>query len=95
MAPRNNVLKRTSQTNGFSGFAQRSVEMTTEPTRRIPPIVGVPFFAPCNSKSLCTSSLLRIGWPNFRETSFRITQLPKIRLMRKAVIPAQIARNVM
>ena len=58
-------------------------------------MVGVPFFEPWSSWSLCTSAAVRIGWPNFREINFRITKFPKTTLMRNAVMPAQIARNVM
>ena len=89
------MLKSTSHTKGFSSFAHNTVEIRIEPMMRIPPIVGVPFFAPCNSKSLSTSSFVRMGWPNFREISRRIVQFPKMIDSKKAVEAAQIERNVM
>ena len=85
MPPRKSVLKSTSHTKGFSSLAHNRVEIRIEPMMRMPPIVGVPFFAPCNSKSLSTSSLVRIGWPNLSEMSRRIVQFPKMIEIRKAV----------
>jgi hypothetical protein len=40
-----------------------------------------------------SSLAVRIGWPNLSDVSFRMTQLPLTRQSKKAVIPAQTARN--
>ncbi len=73
MAPSQTMARIASQTAGFSGRAQSSVEITTAPSSSTPPIVGVPRFPPCNSESLWTSAAVRIGWPTFNEINLRIT----------------------
>ena len=45
--------------------AKSSVEITTPAKIRIPPIVGVPFFAACRSASFPTSSFVLKLCPNF------------------------------
>src|SRR5262249_3417971 len=87
------IVKIQSQTKLLSGLAHIIVATTTDPIRNTPPIVGVPLLAPCNSERRCTSSALRIGWPNFNNASFRITQSPNTRHKRKAVIAAHTARK--
>ena len=89
------MLKSTSHTKGFSSLAHNSVATRIDPMMRIPPMVGVPFFDPCNSKSLWTSSFVRMGWPNLREMSLRIVQLPKTIDSKKEVEAAQMERKVM
>jgi hypothetical protein len=88
------MLKRASQTKRLSGRAHKTLETKTAPIMSTPPMVGVPFFPPCNSAKWRTSSAVRMGWPTLSEINFRITKFPKIRESMKAVIAAATARKV-
>ena len=89
------MVQAQTAMNGFSGRAQTSVAMSTEPMMSTPPIVGVPIFPPCSSASLWTSAAVRIGCPTLSEIKRRITRGPKITDRMNASNPALAARKVM
>ena len=93
--PQAAMVQAQTATNGLSGRAKTSVEISTEPMMSTPPIVGVPIFPPWSSASLWTSAAVRIGWPTLSEIRRRITRGPKMTEMMNASSPALAARKVM
>ena len=83
MRPKPSMTMITSQMQPTVRFAQRSVEMVTAKMIRMPPIVGVPFFAWCEP-----GPSSRIVWPIWSSCSFRISQGPTTKQITRAVIAA-------
>ncbi len=74
--------------------AQRMLDTSTAPITSTPPIVGVPCFTLWSSASRWTSAAPRIGCSTFSARSFAIMKFQNVRVSKKAVTAAAMARKV-